>query len=225
MNVIYTAIAGDKDNPLKVSPKFSDYKYVIFTDNINNKDRFLELGWDEVRKLDMFSNDKRYAARRHARIVKVLSTQFFPEADHTLWMDGTHMCKAKPSDLLNKYQNDFLSFKHPVRDCLFDEVEAVRGYNLDWPHLLNKQRDYYIKEGMPRHYCLPATTVLLRKNTPEIQKIELMWWNQICKFSSRDQLSLPYVLWKTGHKNKVAYMKGHWQRNEYVPLTKPHKRP
>jgi len=36
-----------------------------------------------------------------------------------------------------------------------------------------------------------------------------MWFEQICKFSSRDQISFPFVLWKMGDKLKYKILKGH----------------
>ena len=41
------------------------------------------------------------------------------------------------------------------------------------------------------------------KNTPKIKELCLMWWEQICKYSSRDQLSLPYVLHRLNIKPHI----------------------
>ena len=57
-----------------------------------------------------------------------------------------------------------------------------------------------------------------------------MWWEQICRFSSRDQISFPFCLWKT--KNKISIMPGFANGinpatnkvgyNDLIPQTRTH---
>lgn len=37
----------------------------------------------------------------------------------------------------------------------------------------------------------------MRRNTEKIREFNKIWWEQIQKFSIRDQISSPYVSWKT----------------------------
>ncbi|MBU1260688.1 MAG: hypothetical protein KJ757_02245 [Planctomycetes bacterium] len=40
--------------------------------------------------------------------------------------------------------------------------------------------------------------VILRRNTDRVSKIMEYWWLEYSQGAKRDQLSLPYVLWKLG---------------------------
>ena len=52
-------------------------------------------------------------------------------------------------------------------------------------------------EGFPQNYGLPENNIIYRKhNKAEIISIMNDWWYMLEHYSRRDQLSLPYVLWK-----------------------------
>ena len=61
----------------------------------------------------------------------------------------------------------------------------------------------YVKENFPHKLGLVESNVMIRKHNKN-ESIELMekWWNEINKYSHRDQLSFNYLLWKTGIKIK-----------------------
>ena len=65
---------------------------------------------------------------------------------------------------------------------------------------------------MPQNYGLFEMSTFIKKNTPIIKTFDLLWWEHICKFSSRDQISLPFVLWKLGDKINYKILKGYSNR-------------
>ena len=91
-------------------------------------------------------------------------------------------------------------FKHPERDCLYDEaktlIELTEGPGGDYDTLdnIHRQLEFYKEEGFPKDFGLFELSASIRKNTPQIQTMNLKWWEIICRFSSRDQISLPFVL-------------------------------
>jgi hypothetical protein len=40
--------------------------------------------------------------------------------------------------------------------------------------------------------------VLARRNTPAIRELGRAWWEEISRHTVRDQVSLPFILWKLG---------------------------
>lgn len=60
-----------------------------------------------------------------------------------------------------------------------------------------KQIKQYRKEGFPKNFGLYACGIMIRKNTSEIINFMELWYSEICKYSHRDQISFPYILWKT----------------------------
>ena len=75
------------------------------------------------------------------------------------------------------------------------------------------------QENFPKKYGLYELPVIIRKNTEKIKKLNLRWWEQICRFSSRDQISMPYVLWKTNVDIKIlpGFANGGLLKNNIMP--------
>lgn len=226
MKVIYTAIAGNKDTPLVQTKKWPGWTYCIFIDDKTKLPK--NHGWDTVRSIQATSDDFRYMYRRAAKAPKVLSNLYFPDAEYTIWMDGTHTVKSNPDKLVEKYLSTgkyFATFKHPSRKSLFEEAKVIKKLGLDHHYRVDSQINHYktmgFKEG---NYGLPATTVLLRKNSQKLNAVELAWWEQINRFSSRDQLSLPYVFTSMFVWDIHNYIPGHWRDNNLIGLVKGHKK-
>ena len=73
--------------------------------------------------------------------------------------------------------------------------------------------------GYPRNNGLYELPVSIRKNTDNIKILNLRWWEQICRYSSRDQISMPFVLWKTNITPKLlpGYANGGLNANPIMP--------
>ena len=58
----------------------------------------------------------------------------------------------------------------------------------------------YKKDGFPKNFGAFECNVLIRKhNEKDCAMLMDKWWDEFCATpSKRDQLSLPYVLWKNG---------------------------
>lgn len=191
-------------------------KFLALTSNIGNKDILVDpdVYYDNVdyiaivdRLYDVkiwkqqlnisFSNIDNFFNRRNAKIYKVLSTLFFPEYEYIIWMDANHNLNINPECIIDNYGNaDLFLFKHPHRNCLYDEMIEIYKNGLDIYENLENQKKFYISENMPYNFGLCEMTCFIKKNNEKVKKLEMMWWEQICKFSSRDQTSMPYCLWK-----------------------------
>lgn len=214
---VYTAIFGDYDE-LKEPPEGTrNCDFICFTDNNN-----LESKNYQIRVCERQFEDP----TRDARMYKVLSHQFLSEYKYTAWIDGMTQIK-KPMDMrdfirkqLKKYR--LAIFKHPDRNCIYDEIEACKILNKDDVKMMEKQVSNYKKLGFPKDYGLVATGVILRKNLdPQVIKLNEAWWNEIKKGSKRDQLSFNYVCWKNNFKYQI--IEGYYWDNEYTKMV-PHKR-
>jgi hypothetical protein len=99
--------------------------------------------------------------------------------------------------LLNKY--GFVSNLHRHRNCIYKELEACIRLKKDDPQIMQKQINSYRSAGMPEHYGLIEANLLVRDHhNPACIEIMERWWQEITRHSCRDQLSLPFVLWKMG---------------------------
>jgi hypothetical protein len=74
----------------------------------------------------------------------------------------------------------------------------------------------YKKEGFPRHYGLYENSILIRNHHDEpTRRLMEEWWVEYLKYSTRDQLSLPYLIWKLGYDKKNIHIIGHNLRNNH----------
>ena len=90
--------------------------------------------------------------------------------------------------------------------------------NVDLPELINPQLDFYRKNNYPENNGLYELPVLIRKKSERNNLINLRWWEQICKWSSRDQISFPVVMWSLGLKPIVLPGNGNgFNQNAIVP--------
>jgi hypothetical protein len=151
-----------------------------------------------------FSSIDDYDSRRNAKLYKVLSTILFPDYKYIIWIDSNHQLIKDPIDIIKEYgESDLYLIPHPIRDCAYDEMTIVSGY-LDSIDNITQQRAYYESKGFPKHNGLYMCGNFIRKNTPKMTIFELKWWEQICKFSSRDQCSFTYCLWDMEINNQTS---------------------
>lgn len=95
-----------------------------------------------------------------------------------------------------------ISTKHPKRVTIFEEAERCIERGLFDEHetnVLRQQIAAYRAEGMPATSPLSQNGILLRFHyAPGLDEAMELWWQQLLRYTKRDQLSLSYVLWKTG---------------------------
>lgn len=181
--IIYTAIFDGYDT-LEPAPEHS----ICFTDQDIEAP-----GW-EIRKVRRQFHDP----RREARMYKVLSHQWFPAADISIWRDGNLMQRPLAGMASYLACNDLAVSKHSSRDCIYDEARAVIELNKAAAADVNSQVNEYRQKGYPPHNGLAATGVLVRKHTEAVERMNEMWWGELSRHTVRDQLSFDYVCWKLG---------------------------
>ena len=84
---------------------------------------------------------------------------------------------------------------------MYEEAQACLKLEKDDPELINKQIKRYMENNYPKHSGLIASGVLFRNhNNPQVIQVMNDWYNEIIKYSKRDQLSFNYVCWKNNFK-------------------------
>lgn len=145
------------------------------------------------RPLINFSKDPVYAARRNAKLPKVLGFMMVPGYDYYIWHD--HYCELQtdPRQMVTEYlqDKDMAVFKHARRDCVYEEIHIVALSKFDTVESLNAMHDVFRRCNWPEHGGLYEMTSFMYCNTPKVQAAMLNWWDIIVQSSSRDQLSFP----------------------------------
>ena len=216
--VVYTALFGDIDplwSPLPVTMQGA--RWVAFTDRERGSQGLwtheLADKWPTI-LLDTYkahSNqgweervvDKPYGNRGTARYYKAMPP--FPDADVTIWVDANVRLRIPASIAVKKWlgRDELATFDHNDRNCLYDEAAFCIKKGKGVKAKLRRQVRAYQKAGMPVKWGLAETKCVIRRNTEQIACLNEAWWIQLQRFSLRDQVSLPYVCWKTGLRWKV----------------------
>lgn len=99
---------------------------------------------------------------------------------------------------LNNYEinKDMLFMEHPTRDCIYKEAMACILLRKDFPEVISSQMMHYLNEGLPTGQGMVQTGVTFRKNNEATKRLGTLWFDELKKWSKRDQLSFNYVNWK-----------------------------
>lgn len=153
--------------------------------------------WKRTKFLD-FSSDPIYKNRRNAKIYKILPHLFVPGYDYYIWIDSTHYVAVDPHQIIDEFlsNSDIALFEHPERNCVYKEAQLIKDVDFDHHDLVDAQIEFYESIKYPKNNGLYELPCRIQRNTLKIQESMLSWWEMICMYSSRDQLSLPYILQK-----------------------------
>ena len=187
-------------NGLLPIKKFPGVDYHAFIDE-NVKETY---EWT-VHPVLKFSSDPTYENRRNAKVYKILPFAFLPDYDYYFWVDSTHILDANPVEVIDTHlkDTDIAVFKHPERDCIYIEGNFVKQIGFDHSNLLEEQLDFYENVCYPYHNGLYELPIRVQRNTNLTQCMGWKWWEQICMFSSRDQISFPFVCHQLGIKPSI----------------------
>lgn len=109
--VVYTSIIGGFDQ-LKEDQVCDGIPFHAFVDG-----NAVSATWNVNRVVGLFRD-----ARRSARMYKILSHALFPDADITVWVDGSISVTSSLWPLLEEFSEkgwDLATFQHPERNCIY----------------------------------------------------------------------------------------------------------
>ena len=181
MLVVYTAQFGgyDKLTPVASIP---GVRHVLFTDGPEVS------GWECLRPHPTEATN-----RRENRKYKILSHRLFPHADWTIYHDANLPLTVDPRDIVANCQSGLNLYRHPWRVCLYEEARAVAGQVTR--KTLKAQLHRYRRKGFPENLGLYCGGFLVRSS--EANGINEKWWTEYQVGCCRDQISLPYALWRS----------------------------
>ncbi|XP_054817286.1 probable hexosyltransferase MUCI70 [Prosopis cineraria] len=144
--------------------------------------------------------------RLNGKIPKMLSHRLFPQAEYSIWVDSKSQFRRDPLGVLEAllWRSNFVLAisEHGARGSVYDEAKAVVKKNKATPKEVEVQINQYRKDGLPQDKrfngkkALSEASIIVRKHTPLTNLLMCLWFNEVVRFTSRDQLSFPYVLWR-----------------------------
>jgi hypothetical protein len=198
--IVYTAIIGGYDN-LKIEPTTGDE----FTAFVDGKIKRAVAPWKIANRDLAFASDP-----LTARWYKMMPHKLFPGYDYSLWIDGSIeiIGDYTVSQLVEKYMQDadMVVFKHRLRNCIYDEAwECIKQGRGD-KNAIYRQVNKYTQEGYPSNNGLVEAGILLRRHNEAVKAFNEAWWEEVCNYSTRDQISFDYLAHKMGVK--INYFPG-----------------
>jgi len=195
--VVYTCLTGNYDKLYLPEYIDNEWDYVCYTDNVNllkNK----TYGIWKVFPLHFSDLDNTRNNRWHKTHPHIL----FPDYEESLYIDSNLIIRSNWifKIILNVDKNIIIP-THFVRNCIYDEIEAVKNAKIDDEQIIQKMNIFLQENNFPHNYGMNENNCIYRRhNEPEIIAMMEEWWTYIRDYSKRDQLSLSYVLWKHGIK-------------------------
>lgn len=185
--VVYTAIIGGYDD--LHDPLFTDdgLTYICFTDNRELKSDIWNIEYIRDARLDSI---------HLARKLKVLPHLYLKEFDTSMWIDGNFEINQDIRSYIQEYERDrpMLCFPHCERECIYEEAGTCLYYKKGNKEDIIKQVNQYYQDGYPFNNGLYETGCIVRDTNNElVKKIMEDWYQEIFRYSYRDQLSLPIV--------------------------------
>ena len=198
---VYTANIGKYDTLL--DPRYVDdsIDYYCYTDDKDYSSKV----WKTI-YLD--ENDKRDNALR-VRELKFFPEHFLPEYEYSIWVDSKFDILGSLKEYAERYlkEQDLLLFPHFQRDCIYDEAVACIKCNKGNPIILGGQIYEYYNQGFPKHSGLYECGCIVRRHgSRKVQEIMQKWWDEINRYSQRDQIALPYIFWKENYNCDICDM-------------------
>lgn len=189
--VVCTALADDYERLLPPAFLNDGWRYVCYTDSATVDSEI----W-ESRRIPFDDPDP----VRRARWVKLHLPELFPDAEWVIWMDANIVIVSDLSGLLDRKEALSL-IPHPVRSCPYEEGVTCVKAGKDSAETIERQLSFYRSERLPANSGLWETNVMLVKPSDKsVGKVFADWWDELDRHSRRDQISLPYVLFRNGLK-------------------------
>ena len=190
--VVFTALCGGYDKPVRHEFLDPEIDYVIFTDA-----PIVDNGFWQVRPIDFWHPEKVRMARR----IKTNPHIYLEGYEIAVWVDANVIIrkdiKKYIQKLIDSESMPVAGIPHPQRSCAYEEAHIILEANRDVCGRVNRQMRAYEHLGFPRKSGLTETNfMVIDLKHPKTPVIMSDWWSQINKYGHRDQLSFNFILWK-----------------------------
>lgn len=201
--VVYTCVTRNYDtvrDPLYV-PENVDF--ILFTEKSSLGTMQQELKTWKIYELPEMPNFINTPAMMN-RYLKLHPHEFFESYDYSIYIDGNVRVIGDICSLLcNTNCETGLAFhRHRQRKSVYFEAEVCKLLGKGNSSKIENQMKKYKMEGFPDDFGLyEATVIATDLNNDTAIKLLNAWWSELVNSQSgRDQLSLPYIVWKNGYK-------------------------
>ncbi|XP_050941843.1 probable hexosyltransferase MUCI70 isoform X3 [Cucumis melo] len=154
--------------------------------------------------------------RRTGKVPKFLSHRLFPSARYSIWLDSKMRLQVDPMLIIEYFlwrkKSEYAISNHYDRHCVWEEVQQNKRLNKYNHTAIDEQFAFYqsdglvkfdpsdISSGLPSY--VPEGSFIVRAHTPMSNLFSCLWFNEVDRFTSRDQLSFAYTYLKLRRTNQ-----------------------
>lgn len=195
--------------------------FVMFMDEITLQTLSSEghrpdtMGFIGLWKIVMVKNLPYNDMRRVGKIPKFLSHRLFPSARYSIWLDSKLRLQLDPMLILEYFLwrkgYEYAISNHYDRHCVWEEVAQNKKLNKFNHTIIDEQFSFYQADGLKRFNAsdpdkllssnVPEGSFIVRAHTPMSNLFSCLWFNEVERFTPRDQLSFAYTYQKLRRTN------------------------
>lgn len=134
------------------------------------------------------------------RYAKMHPETYFPDFDISIYVDGNIRIVSSPVPLAQEAMKhaSIALYQHFSRNCIYDEATECAAVGHGWFWNINAQMNRYRQSGyLADNGLFEGNVIIRRHNQHEVVSLMDLWWLEYLHGVRRDQLSLPYLIWKT----------------------------
>ncbi|KAJ4790132.1 transmembrane protein (DUF616) [Rhynchospora pubera] len=153
--------------------------------------------------------------RKTGKVPKFLSHRLFPSARYSIWLDSKMRLDTDPMLIIEYFLwrkgAEYAISRHYDRSCVWEEVLQNKKLNKYNHTLIDEQFNIYQSDGLvrfnqsdpniPLPSFVPEGSFIMRAHTPMSNLFSCLWFNEVNRFTSRDQLSFAYTFLKMRRMN------------------------
>lgn len=218
---VYTCIFGQYDKLQEPLIKPDNIDYFVITDQDIPEDSL----WKKVDIEEFTDRLDSYNNVMKNRYFKMFPEKVFDEYKYSIYIDGNIRVITDLTEYLYKLSSVGISIhSHGLRNCVYNEASAAKIFKKSSPSTIKAYMERLTENNFPKQYGLLECNVILRSHHNEICKhIMQQWWAEFEKYIKRDQLSLPFILFKNNIAiEEVALLGDNIYKNPSFRIV-PHK--
>ncbi len=209
---IYTVVFGKYDKLVEPKCLPDNCDYYVITDNFVPESSL----WKKIDISEYEEKIKNYSNAEKNRYFKMHPHEVFEKYKYSIYIDGNIEVISDLTEYIARLSDVGIAIhNHRERDCVYDECNAIKLFRKEKKDNVNKYIKLLIEREMPKHYGLLECNVIVREHhNPVCIQVMEGWWNEYLVHIKRDQVSLPYVLYKSGISvEKVGVLGNNVNRN------------
>lgn len=162
-------------------------------------------------------------SQRAARQVKLLPHVFLPEYEYTFWLDASFQININLELFwLRHFKSPMTCPDHPLRNCVYREVQSCIVNKRGDEEQIRQQGEAYKKLNVPAFNGIITSGVLMRQKTIGCMKMCDEWWEELCKYSARDQIAFAKIsrgwkfhtfAWDYSSSKELKYIRHYHKRH------------